>query len=370
MARTEKPFRLWLRDGVFYVKYPGKGWHSTGEKKRTAAESWAVAHATAPARPQGDMSGKTLRQFLEPYFTPDCPHCADRLRFGGSLTERYRRNMRRALELHVFTDELVSLKVGEIRRFHYDAFLGRLQAKHSPRMVNLICQALRIAVRHGVFLQQLPQDFTAGFRRFKELTRKTGIFSQAEIGQMFRESPGPWKSAEGRLAFLLMYVTGARRAEIAGIRWRALDLDGQVATIDEQLQDDGLRAPKWGHVRTVPLPRTVADELRDWKDKQFRHALEDFVFCNLDGSPHKRKWITLQFKAMIKALAIDAEGRNLKIHSFRASGHSHLIAAGFDQALARSSFGWTSEDVQRRYLTLRPDDLRQQAELLEGILKQ
>lgn len=383
MARTKKTFRLWNRGGVFYCRYPqGSGWRSTGietkdgRQNKEKAEQWALEHrdlARPRANTEASMANRSLRDFLEPYFSERCPHCLNRKRMGRPVTEGYRRRMRSTLDLHVLTDRIADMKMRDITRGAYSAFQDRLSAKLSARTINFVSQALRISVKRGLFLEQIPQDFTAGFGSWKENRCKTGTFTQAEVVKMFKESPGVWRDADGRLAFLLMYSSGARRNEILACRWKSLDLETRVFTIQEQLDERRqLTLPKWGHIRRVPLPQCVCDELADYRRKCFRHGDDDFVFADIQGKPHSIRWCRNMFIGMLEALGISEETRKervLKIHSFRATGHSHLIAAGFDRASARISFGWTDEQTQERYTSLRPDDLRRQAELLEAVLR-
>src|SRR5690606_18871484 len=64
-------------------------------------------------------------------------------------------------------------------------------------------------------------------------------------------------------------LTGARRGELAALRWCDLDLDQALATIDHALTVDAgtliRKGTKTGSRKTVGLDQVTVDELRTWR---------------------------------------------------------------------------------------------------------
>jgi hypothetical protein len=101
------------------------------------------------------------------------------------------------------------------------------------------------------------------------------------VGVHRRREPDPGASGEARLyaAYHLIALRGLRRGEACGLRWWDLDLDGGVATINQQLQQyDGhivVGPPKTARsVRTIALDRTTIAALRRHRQRQERERAE------------------------------------------------------------------------------------------------
>jgi len=98
-------------------------------------------------------------------------------------------------------------------------------------------------------------------------------------------------------AWHLAALTGMRRAEVLGLRWRDLDMDAERLSVRQALVSVGyeivISTPKTHQARTIDLdPRTVG-QLRRHRELQRRERKEwggdyedrDLVFCREDGSP-------------------------------------------------------------------------------------
>ena len=105
-------------------------------------------------------------------------------------------------------------------------------------------------------------------------------------------------------AFLLLFMTGLRRAEVAGLRWQNIDWQGEVMHIRQALVRVKNHAigrtqlvfqePKTAHSRrTIPLPEICLAALRHHRAQQAEERLmlgqgytdHGLVFCRADGAP-------------------------------------------------------------------------------------
>jgi integrase len=146
--------------------------------------------------------------------------------------------------------------------------------------------------------------------------------------------------------------TGARRGEIAALRWSDVDLNGGTVRIERSLEHTAtgirVKAPKTAAGRrTVSLPAFVVKALRDHR----RRALELRVSCGLGKLPTdapvfgdiEGNWpnpysISDRWRDAVKS-------RKLPRVTFHALRHSHasaLIAAGLDVVAVSRRLGHAS----------------------------
>ena len=116
--------------------------------------------------------------------------------------------------------------------------------------------------------------------------------------------------------------------------WSDLDLDAGKLTVQRQIDDEdrgeriALKTP--AARRTLPLRPQDVDALRDLHAARAEWGDTDgFVFQH-DGRRVAHGQLGTDFKAAVKAAAIDDHGKRLTPHSLRHGYGSALIAAGRD----------------------------------------
>lgn len=138
----------------------------------------------------------------------------------------------------------------------------------------------------------------------------------------------------------LTMVTGARRGELCGLRWRHIDLDRGVVTIRRAIAQDGTaieeKDTKTHQRRHVTIDPGTVGALREHRHRWEARttALDDghlapdaFVFSNApDGTTSlKPSSVTQRYSRMADRLGIDTH-----LHNLRHYSATELIAAGVD----------------------------------------
>jgi integrase len=135
------------------------------------------------------------------------------------------------------------------------------------------------------------------------------------------------------------FGTGMRRGELCSLRWGAVDLDSATINVERSLEETNagtrLKLPKSRQrLRQIVLPASVVDILRAHRVKQIELRLalgiggpspDDFVFCQVNGSPIPPDRLSQQWKRTAKAI-----GLHVTFHALRHTHASALIGAGFD----------------------------------------
>jgi integrase len=155
---------------------------------------------------------------------------------------------------------LARLSVGDIERWHTRLRQAGMGDAGIKNLHGVLRAALTQAVRWGWASTNVAS--MARLRSMKSKRRSVMTLDEVRAVMVAAASIDPAAALMLRVAA----VTGARRAELAALRWT--DLDGNVLTIDSAIEfvssGDGLRAftdaaTKTANVRTVTLdPDTVA----------------------------------------------------------------------------------------------------------------
>jgi integrase len=139
------------------------------------------------------------------------------------------------------------------------------------------------------------------------------------------------------VSFLL--GTGARRGEALALRWKDIDFEKGVVSIERSLEQTkaGLRikAPKTKNGRRkISISPWLVAELRAHRARQQERRLslgqgrapeDSLVFARWDGATRAPHWLTQKFALAMVALKIDCT-----LHGLRHTHVSQLIAAGLD----------------------------------------
>ena len=167
-------------------------------------------------------------------------------------------------------------------------------------------------------------------------------------------------------------MTGARRGEVAGLRWVDVDLDGARMTIRQALLNgDGevyVSSPKSGRGRTVDLDQATVDKLRKHRDRQLTEAAatrrwvdSGYVFTREDGSPLNPATLTRAFRLIVDR----SELPRLRLHDLRHTHASIAVKAGVPIGVVSERLGHASpEFTLHRYSHVMPGMQREAADTI------
>ena len=152
-------------------------------------------------------------------------------------------------------------------------------------------------------------------------------------------------------AYHLIALRGLRRGEACGLSWCDLDLDGGIATINQQLQQyDGhmvVGPPKTARsVRTIAVDRTTIAALRRHRQRQEQERREmgesyqdsGYVFTGLRGDPLAPDRLTRSFRQ----LTVEAGMPPIRLHDLRHGAATLALSAGVDLRVVQDMLGHCS----------------------------
>ncbi len=167
--------------------------------------------------------------------------------------------------------------------------------------------------------------------------------------------------ADDRLCALwrLAATTGMRRGELAGLTWRALDLEGARLSVEQQLTEAGFGPPKSARSRrTVALDPETVDTLSVHRDTQLlergcavdAYQDHDLVFADELGGPLRPQQLTRQFARLRQAAGIPTG----TLHTLRHTAATLALTAGVPVHIVAARLGDRPEQVLSTYAHLLP----------------
>lgn len=167
---------------------------------------------------------------------------------------------------------------------------------------------------------------------------------------LYQEAPGRLPALEGedearllaalaawvRPIYRLAVLTGCRLGELIDLRWRHIDFDRGILTVEDS---------KSGESRRIPLHRSLLEELRPR-----RGLAEGYVVVKEDGTQPKPESVSHAFRR-----AADAIGRpDLRWHDTRHLAGSRLLATGASLPEVAATLGHKTLAMSQRYSHVSP----------------
>ncbi len=380
MDRHKRPFALYRRKltkgvPVYYAKFrdPASGWYTTtratGKTSRIRAEEWAWEYladqANRPANlPASTNSTATLGDLADGFWSWTAHYAESRRARGYSISrghldisEGYTRN-------HIIPVwgpvKISDIAPGEIDRW----ILSLHRSKHiAPSTINKILQTLRSLLDAAVSQGYLKENPAASVKPVRSDCKRRGVLTDDEVRILLRW-PGPFQDFRQYAINLLAFSTGARIGEIRGLLTENVYSDRiEIKTSWEEQY--GLKEPKYGSIRAVPISPLVADTLDRIKRET---EPESLFFCGAvtKSRPVSKSWIENGLRNALVALALpdkndrtDTEKRakalegikqrNITFHSWRHKLNTVLRANGIPDSKIRLLTGHRSQEMTAWY---------------------
>jgi site-specific recombinase XerD len=270
-------------------------------------------------------------------------HLAFERRLAGSTVEAYARDLRQlATFLRRARRDLGGAGLDELRRFLAQlTTLGYARASIARR-VGAIHTFYRWALTQGV----VERDPAALLGRPKVISRLPVVLRVPEAAALV-EAPDVPDEAEAREIALalrdraileLMYASGLRVSEVAGLTLDRVDLDrGRVRVLGKGSKE-----------REVPIGDPARDALAAWL--QVRHLLPSdhatVLFSNRRGRPIGPRDIR---RLVGRYGRSTLSGRRVTPHTLRHSFATHLLEGGADIRAVQELLGHASVATTQRY---------------------
>jgi len=304
-------------------------------------------------------------QFLETFWNyNESPYIKDKLSHGYRFTRRYAESclalMRKYL-LPFFSDKKVNMvTIDDMKKLSNELAEFGLSTSSINQIILIAQTPLRWAFNEKI----IASDPTRGLTKFSIVNKERGILTEKEAAAVFAAD---WKDKRAYVASLVSATTGARQGECLALR--KSDIGEDTVNITHNYSPiDGLKCPKNGHKRIVPLLPEVKAGLLDLLDKNPHKEVDDpFIFFSmysdrpvvpnviLEGLKKamdtvNREYMEAAKKAKLEKpeIHIDYKNRNITFHSWRHFFCSKITEIMDSEKVAKVS-GHLSESVFKKY---------------------
>ena len=286
-----------------------------------------------------DPSALTVADYLDDWLDNVAPATV-----APKALERYRGLSRNQIKPHLGDKQLQKLRPADIA-----AWLQALgKTGISVRSIQHAHGVLRTALAHAAAVELVERNVASIIKPPTVSRTEVEILNAEQIAEALRKLEGHSIYPIAALAI----GTGARRGELAALRWSDIDLGAATVRIERSIEQtkEGLRIkpPKTAAGRrSVSLPAFAVGALRDHRRQTLElrlaigaGALPDDapVFGDIEGGWPSPRDITDRWRDAVKS-------RNLPKVTFHALRHSHasaLIAAGLDVVAVSRRLGHAS----------------------------
>jgi len=184
---------------------------------------------------------------------------------------------------------------------------------------------------------------------FKTENLHFNFWSLAEARQFLQHAYQKYTGTDQYGVYLFYKValnTGLRLGELRALRWSAIDFENNLITVSQSYCDrgHGVKAPKSGKIRHVPISEAIYDDLR----QAYQNRTCDLVL-HCDGKVIHPSYFRKRFyEKDIKESVV----RRIRIHDFRHTFASHFVMNGGNVFELQAILGHSDVKMTQRYAHL------------------
>jgi integrase/recombinase XerC len=286
-------------------------------------------------------------------------HVADERRFSPRTVLAYRSDLDRFADFweREFANEsagktpLSRIDTLAVRSYLAHLHRARLSNRSLARHLSTLRSFFRWACREG-HLEKNPARGLPSPRIPRTLPRALTLPDTERLLGVEEEGLVPERE---RALFELLYATGLRVSEVAGLDLEDVDFSARLVRV----------TGKGSRERIVPFGETAADALREYLPSRaaLRRAVEDDdpepgepLFVNARGGRLTTRSMARLLKRRLRAAGLPAE---ISPHALRHTFATHLLQAGADLRAIQELLGHASLSTTQKYTHLDVARLRE-----------
>jgi len=316
----------------------------------------------------------TLKDYLERWLTDYARiNCAPRTYQG------YEYIIREHLIPSLGKITLDKLKPYHIQNYYSEKLAnGRKDGKGglSARSVHHHHRVLHEALEHAVKWQVIAMNPAKAVSPPKPLKKQINVLDKEAIHQLL-------KAAEGTRFYEPIYFainTGMRRGEIFALRWKDVDFDNRMISVQQTLQrikGKGLvfrdTTKTDGSRRSIAVSESVISMLKRIKKKQAEEKISlgpayqdyDLVFANPDGTPFNIDYLSREFGRLVRRMNLP----HVRFHDLRHTHATLLLQQGEHPKVVSERLGHSTITITMDlYSHVMPNMQKEAAQKLDDFL--
>ena len=321
---------------------------------------------------------KTINELIDAYLE----QVAERAREGRRMSYEHSKSINMFMRVHV-RPHIGAVKLCDFTFAVAEEWARKLMngGRLSPRSARHVLALFKVVIdyairREWIFTANVVSQVMGEYRGIQREPIRT--FTKEEVRALLLAAAErrPYQTERAalmlRCAVYLAAFCGLRYGEVMGLRLDHIDFARGVIEVRHSLtQEDNLKGPKTkAGIRDVPMPRIVAEALKEWIERfyvvndrclAFRRRCGSFFTAQAFHTNHWRKLLERN------GLGPDKNGRSFHFHALRHFCASMMISEGMPVTDVAELMGHSSFDMTLQVYAhaLMVSDRR--ADLLEGV---
>lgn len=243
---------------------------------------------------------------------------------NSRLTERTRSVYRQQLNDYILP-KWGDTPLGQIKTVIVQKWLDSIQRAPATRVKTR--NVMSALFEHAIRYEWATQNPMHRVHQSSESISDPEVLTAGEVGALLTEVSGAY-----RTLVTIAILTGLRRGELFGLKWKDVDFERGILRIERSIVDNAVGEPKTkGSRRPLPITAEVVSALADWRQATEFQNPEDWIFASPASRGEWPYWPNSVMVHYIKPAA-DRAGitKNFNWHTFRRTFATLLNGEGAD----------------------------------------
>lgn len=350
-------------------------------KRERKADADACARAMLPEIKfkvtVGDM---IFTDYLFDFWREDSDYARERsLVYKKPLSREYIKGAHDSIRLHVLPfPKMKQLLLDDVSSaIIRDWMVWGATKGMSGKRINTTFEAMRVAVRWAYMREEIKTNPFGLIRKAHHEAKERGIINSDEadaIVNLVNVDP------QRKLVVLLGMLCGMRCGEVRGLQWGDIDSASSIINLRHNfVAMDGLKNPKAGSTRKVPVPSAVLEVVELVRESSRWVDAGDYVFSSADdrAQPRGSHFVRYAIELVLIGIGISKEeqvARNITFHGMRHTFVTLGRMSGIPDLVIQALAGHKTSSMMQHYLhasqVINFDEARKKLESIHGTAKQ
>ena len=335
---------------------------STGQSSKASAALWTQKYiddkANEEKRIEAERFDMTFGDFAKGFWDYDGTYAIGRRARLRTVSNGFL-DSRRGTTTKQLLPFWGKYKLREITSRKIDCWVLDMASDNriAPGSVNQRLQILRVMLDEACKQDLLTDNPAQYVKPIADNYRRKGVLSLEEVKALL--NPMIWADYKHYAISLITLATGLRISEVRGLQVSQVHLDYvEIHTAWEEHY--GLKEPKCGSIRDLPITSKVYDALHEVIVSTGATSLVFYGACK--ETPMSKSCIEKTLYRTLARIGIDEatrKNRNITFHSLRHTTNTLLRSAGIADSKVRMMTGHREESMTERYTHFRLENYQE-----------
>lgn len=260
------------------------------------------------------------------------------------------------IEHYIVNMPIGSIRLQELTTSDVQVWINTLSAESpisgnplSAKTVKNVYHNLSAAIDKAVQLEMVKKNVCKAVTLLRVKKYQADVYDEDEIQQLISAA----KDTDMELPVLLAVSLGLRRGELLGLKWKHIDFDNAIISIEDNLVEvrkdisdnrTVTKSPKsLSGQRKIPISKSIIELLKKAKHDYMVNKLQmgkdffdgDYVICQPNGKPYKPASMSRKFNKFLEKNNL----KHIRLHDLRHTNATLMLTQGISPKVAQARLG-------------------------------